>query len=139
MEHEKDRHLTSSEEDLMEIFWAKKVPLTSVELLELSTGYSWNGKYLHRMLRSLLKKEMLEVCGIAPCGTQYARQFQPIVTKEQYAARLVMSKGMGINSIAGIAVAMVDEADESEEEELIQQLEGIIEELKKKGSLEGAE
>ncbi len=129
--------MTGSEEELMEIFWERKAPLTSVEILEIATGYSWNGKYLHRMLRSLLKKGMLQVCGTVQCGTQYARQFLPAVTKEQYAARLVMSKGMGVSSLAGIAVAMVDEADESEEEELIQQLEEIIEGLKNKNGCNG--
>ena len=117
----------------MEIFWERRIPLTSVESLEIAAGRSWNGKYLHRMLQSLLKKGMIEVCGMEQYGRQYARQFLPAVTKEQYAARLVMSKGIGINSLAEIAVAMVKEAEESDEEELIQQLEGMIEELKQRG------
>lgn len=132
----KEKHLTNSEEELMEIFWSEKAPLTSIELLELSAGRSWNGNYLHKMLRALLKKGMVEVCGVVQSGTQYARQFRPSVTKEQYAAKLVMSKGIGINSLAGVAVAMVDEADESDEEKLIQQLEEIIQGLKNKESME---
>ena len=127
----KEKHLTNSEEDLMEIFWAKKEPLTSVEILEISADRSWNGNYLHRMLSSLLKKGMLEVCGTVQCGTQYARQFLPAVTKEQYAAQIVLSKGIGIRSLADVAVAMVNEADESDEE-VIKQLEEIIEGLKQK-------
>ncbi len=133
MKRRKEEHLTNSEEDLMEIFWERRVPLTSVEILEIAAGRSWNGKYLHRMLQSLLKKGMIEVCGMEQYGRQYARQFLPAVTKEQYAASLVMSKGIGINSLAEIAVAMVKEAEESDEKELIQQLEGMIEELKQRG------
>ncbi len=133
MKRRKEEHLTNSEEDLMEIFWERRVPLTSVEILEIAAGRSWNGKYLHRMLQSLLKKGMIEVCGMEQYGRQYARQFLPAVTKEQYAARLVMSKGIGINSLAEIAVAMVKEAEESDEKEFIQQLEGMIEELKQRG------
>ncbi len=110
--------------------------MTSVEILELSAGRSWNGNYIHRMLRSMLKKGMLEVCGVVPSGTQYARQFYPALTKEQYAARLVMSKGIGIHSIADVAVAMVDETEEPDEKGLIRQLEEIIEELKKKETME---
>ena len=120
----------------MEIFWANNAPLTSVEILEISAGRSWNGNYLHKMLRALLKKGMIEVCGIVQSKTQYARQFRPVVTKEQYAAKLVMSKGISINSLADVAVAMVDEADGSEEEKLIQQLEEIIQELKNKETME---
>ncbi len=136
MMRKKEKHLTNTEEELMEIFWANKAPLTSVEILEISAGRSWNGNYLHKMLRALLKKGMIEVCGIVQSKTQYARQFRPVVTKEQYAAKLVMSKGISINSLADVAVAMVDEADGSEEEKLIQQLEEIIQELKNKETME---
>ena len=131
----KPKHLTNSEEDLMEIFWERKEPLTSVEISEISADRSWNGNYVHMMLRSLLKKGMITVCGSVQYGTQYARQFIPSLTKEQYAAKLVMSKGIKKNAIAAVTVAMVNEADE-DGEELIQQLEEIIEELKSKGTKE---
>lgn len=127
----KPKHLTNSEEDLMEIFWERNEPLTSVEISDISADRSWNGNYVHMMLRSLLKKGMITVCGSVQYGTQYARQFIPSLTKEQYAAKLVMSKGIKKNAIAAVTVAMVNEADE-DEEELIQQLEEIIEELKNK-------
>lgn len=131
----KPKHLTNSEEDLMEIFWERKEPLTSVEISEISADQSWNGNYVHMMLRSLLKKGMITVCGSVQYGTQYARQFIPSLTKEQYAAKLVMSKGIKKNAIAAVTVAMVNEADE-DGEELIQQLEEIIGELKSKGAKE---
>ena len=131
----KPKHLTNSEEDLMEIFWERKEPLTSVEISEISADRSWNGNYVHMMLRSLLKKGMITVCGSVQYGTQYARQFIPSLTKEQYAAKLVMSKGIKKNAIAAVTVAIVNEADE-DGEELIQQLEEIIEELKSKGTKE---
>lgn len=132
----KAKYLTNSEEDLMEIFWEKKEPLTSVEILNISADRSWNGNYVHIMLRSLLKKGMIKVCGTAQYGTQYAREFVPAVTKEQYAAKLVMSKGIGKSSIAAVTVAMVNETDEADGEGLIKQLEEIIEELKDKETKE---
>lgn len=128
----KSKHLTNSEEDLMEIFWEKKEPLTSVEILEISCGRSWNGNYLHMMLRSLLKKGMIKVCGTVQYGTQYARQFIPAVTKEQYAAKLILSKGIEKTSIAEVTVAMVNETTGADEEGVIKQLEEIIKELKSK-------
>lgn len=132
----KAKHLTNSEEDLMELFWEKKEPLTSVDISEFSADRSWNGNYIHMMLRSLLKKDMIEVCGTVQCGTQYARQFVPIVTKEQYAAKLVMSKGIEKNSIAAVTVAMVNEVNKADEEGLVKQLEEIIQELKNKETKE---
>lgn len=132
----KAKHLTNSEEDLMELFWEKKEPLTSVDISEFSADRSWNGNYIHMMLRSLQKKGMIEVCGTVQCGTQYARQFVPIVTKEQYAAKLVMSKGIEKNSIAAVTVAMVNEVNKADEEGLVKQLEEIIQELKNKETKE---
>ena len=131
---QKEKHLTNSEEDLMEIFWEKKEPLTSVEILELSAERSWNGNYIHKMLRSLLKKDMIKICGTVQCRTQYARQFIPAVTKEEYAAKLVMSKGIEKSAIAAVTVAMVHEMDGADGEDVVKQLEDIIEELKGKGS-----
>ena len=131
---QKEKHLTNSEEDLMEIFWEKKEPLTSVEILELSAERPWNGNYIHKMLRSLLKKDMIKICGTVQCGTQYARQFIPAVTKEEYAAKLVMSKGIEKSAIAAVTVAMVHEMDGADGEDVVKQLEDIIEELKGKGS-----
>lgn len=136
MMSKKSKYLTNSEEDLMEMFWESKEPLTSVEILELSADRSWNGNYVHIMLRSLLKKGMIKVCGTMQCGTQYARQFTPAVTREQYAAKIVMSKGIGKNSIAAVTVAMVNEIEEQDGEGLVKQLEEIIEELKNKESKE---
>ncbi len=132
MVSKKSKYLTNSEEDLMEMFWEKKEPLTSVEILEISADRSWNGNYVHIMLRSLLKKGMIKVCGTVQCGTQYARQFVPAVTREQYAAKLVMSKGIGSSDIAAVTVAMVNEAGEQGGDALVKQLEEIIEELKSK-------
>ena len=86
-------HLTTREEELMEMLWESDKPLTSVEMLELSDGYSWKDNYLHIMLRSLLKKEAIRVCGTVQYGTQYARQFEPAITKEEYAAKLIAGKG----------------------------------------------
>ncbi|MCB6414054.1 BlaI/MecI/CopY family transcriptional regulator [Faecalimonas umbilicata] len=134
MMFQKEKHLTNSEEDLMEIFWEKKEPLTSVEILELSAERSWNGNYIHKMLRSLLKKDMIKICGTVQCGTQYARQFIPAVTKEEYAAKLVMSKGIEKSAIAAVTVAMVHEMDGADGEDVVKQLEDIIEELKGKGA-----
>lgn len=70
------------------------------------------------MLSSLLKKEMIRVCGTVQYGTQYARQFVSTITKEEYAAKLIMSKGLGKSSIARVTVAMVKETGDREDRDL---------------------
>lgn len=53
-------HLSSSEELLMEIFWQKGTPLSSLELLDLSLESpetsGWGVNYIHKMLTMLQKK-----------------------------------------------------------------------------------
>lgn len=131
MEHDKMKSLTKSEEDLMGIFWEEKKPLTSVEILNIASDRSWNGNYLHMMLRSLQKKGLLEACGTVRYGTQYARKFIPLLTKEEYAAKIIVSTGIKSSSIAQVTVALAKEI--GDKEELIEQLEEIIQELSKNG------
>lgn len=126
----KKSFLTGSEEELMELFWDRKEALASVDILKIAENHSWNDSYLHIMLRSLLKKGMLEVCGMVQHGTQYARQFVPAMTKEEYAAKIVMSKGLDKSSVAKVAVAMVKETEGELKGDLLEELEKIIEELR---------
>ncbi len=128
------KSLTKSEEDLMGIFWEEKKPLTSVEILDIASDRSWNGNYLHMMLRSLQKKGLLEACGTVRYGTQYARKFLPLLTKEEYAAKIIVSTGIKSSSIAQVTVALAKEI--GDKEELIEQLEEIIQELSKNGEKE---
>lgn len=121
--------LTKSEQGVMELFWNENKPLTSVELFELSKDQPWNGNYLHILLKSLLKKNMLEVCGITQYGKQYARNFVPSITKEAYAAKVALSIGIDESAIGKVAVELAKRT--SGDKELISQLEEIIKELKK--------
>lgn len=122
------RYLTETEEQIMEIFWASIEPVTSVEILKKTEDCSWNGNYLHRMLRSLLKKGLIEVCGTVQYGTQYARQFRPLLTKEAYAAQVVLAQGRGREFVAKVSVAMVQEVEDPEE--VIEELENIIQQIR---------
>ena len=120
--------MTNSEEVLMGILWSSERPLTSVELMEMPQDHSWERGYLHKMLRSLLNKEIIKVCGTVLYGKQYARQFAPMLTKEEYAARLALSTGIKRSSIGKVAAALAKETENSEE--LIGQLEEIIQQIK---------
>jgi len=124
---DKTLKMTKSEEELMMLFWSKDEPLTSVELLEMATEHTWVGNYIHIMLRSLIKKGMIMECGTIQYGTQYARKFVPVITREEYMAKSLLSKNFDIKAVAGIMVAMAKE--EKHNEELIKYLEGIVEEF----------
>lgn len=122
------RYLTETEEEIMELFWESNEPLTSVDISQKSVNRSWNGNYIHRMLRSLLKKGLIEVCGIQQYGTQYARKYRPTLTKESYVAQVVLAKGRGKDFVAKVSVAMAQEMENKDE--LIEELEAIIEQIR---------
>lgn len=127
----KTYRLTTKEEELMNLLWVLDRPMTSVEILEIADTHSWSDNYLPIMLKSLLKKGAIEVCGYTQCGTQYARQFRYAITKEEYVARLAVGRGLKTNSIPKVAVAMVEELGE-DKNDVIRELEEIIKELREK-------
>lgn len=122
--------LTASEENLMEIFWNASAPLTSVEILEDSSTHDWNNSYIHNMLRALQKKGFIKVCGTKQYGTQYAREFIPTRSREEYAAQLALGLGLQSASIAKVTVAMVEQSTHGAD--VISSLEDIIATLKSK-------
>ena len=124
-------HLTAKEEELMELLWEQEKPMTSSEILAVPINRSWSDNYLPIMIKSLLKKGAIEVSGYVQCQTQYARQFKTSISKEQYIARLIIGRGMNTSSIPKVAVAMVEEL-EGNPTELINELETMIEEMRKR-------
>ena len=94
----KNNLLSQAEQQVMDVFWSVDTPLTSVELSKHSTEKGWKSSYIYILIRSLLKKQMIEPCGTLQYGTQYARQFKPIVSKEEYAARLALGSQFCLQS-----------------------------------------
>ena len=129
-------HLSSSEELLMEIFWQKGTPLSSLELLDLSLESpetaGWGINYVHKMLSTLQKKKLVEICGFVKEGKRYVRQFRPCLTKEEYIAALLKQKGVDASSLLKIGMALVQPAD-SGDSRLIAELEQILDTFEKEG------
>lgn len=125
MTKKKDYLLTASEEQVMECLWREQRPMTSVELTEQSEDAGWKSSYVFILIRSLLKKGMIEACGTVQYGTQYARQFRPLMTKEEYAAKLALSLDLDSSSVSRVAVALAQEVS-ADTNEVIEQLEEMI-------------
>lgn len=79
--------LTKSEKQVMELLWNSEEPLSCVEIVEQSGDKTWKDSYIHIMVRSLLKKEMIKVGGVELVAKNYARKFAPNLTKEEYAVK----------------------------------------------------
>ena len=133
--------LTVAEEELMNLIWDRGQSLTSVDILELADGRSWSGNYVHKMLRKLQDEGYIRVCGTVQYGTQYARQFEAVISKEAYTANLLKRQGVTARSFAKVALAFVSDEEEKDDakkgegqKELIKELEDMIKQLKSKKS-----
>ena len=120
--------LTKSEEQMMDIFWSADDSLTSVDIVGMKVRDTWGNGLVHNIIRSLLKKGLLEECGIERYKTQYARKLRPAMTKEEYIAKMMLSKTDGKESRFKVLLALAKE--EENVDEMISQLEGVIQKLR---------
>lgn len=120
--------LTNSEKELMELLWDAEKPLTSSEIVTRSTECSWKPSYVHLLINSLLKKEMIEVAGFTQATKNYARTFQPTVTREAYARAQILSDSASDRSMSAFVAAFVDHVVD---EEVIEELSKKLEQRKK--------
>lgn len=131
-------YLTEKEITLLDIMWKNKNPMTSVEMLKALDEAVWNETNLFRTINTLSKKNLIRICGRERYNTQYARVFEPTITREEYAARFLVDRGIGHNSLGRLAMALVhveengNDDSRAEETELIAELEAIIDKLRKR-------
>jgi predicted transcriptional regulator len=126
----KKQFLNEKETIVMQQLWGKKAPMTSVDLMEQPMIQEWNEATLYRILKSLLDKGFLEVCGMTLYSKQYARVFQPACTMEEYFVRYVQNHESKKNVLSNFAMALAKNETKDSIDELICELEQVIEELK---------
>lgn len=79
--------ITNSEKQILEVLWDKQTALTSSEIVNVSEDRTWKASSVHLLLNSLLKKGMLQVAGFKKTTKNYARTFEPTMTREEYSIR----------------------------------------------------
>lgn len=82
MECERDmKGLTKRQEDVMNILWDAKEPIIASEIVK--TGTDLNINTVQAALRSLIKKNYIEVAEIVYSGTVLTRSYRAIVKREE--------------------------------------------------------
>ena len=118
--------LTKSEKQIMDLLWNVDRPLSCVEIVELSDDKTWKDSYVHSLIKSLMKKEIVEIAAFELISRSYARKFVPKVSKEEYCLQEYLQENPD-NSMLKLFTAY---ADHSEDKEEMQQIEAIIKEWK---------
>lgn len=117
----------------MDLLWEKGEALTSVDILEQLGDIMQNPAYVYRTINQLLNIGFIRECGSARYNTQYARQFAPCMTREEYAAKYLVRHGIQRKSLGKVAVALLKETQDDKNkhtDEMIAQLQEMIDELK---------
>lgn len=78
------KKITDSEKDVLNLLWDTGRPLSSAEIVRMCVNRTWKPSYIHIMINSLLKKEMIKVAGFKQTTKNFARIFEPTMTREQW-------------------------------------------------------
>ena len=126
------KNVTDSEREVLELLWNSDEPLTSTEIVRLCVGRTWKPSYIHIMINSLLKKEMIRVGGFKKTTKNYARTFEPTMTRDQWnLLRMKQEKGVTAELLKEMLEMIITEgADEEILEELFEVIEKRKEELR---------
>ena len=84
--------LTRSEEEIMYLLWDVGEPLTSSEIVKMSENRSWKKSYINLLVNSLLKKGMIKVVGVKQMTKNYARTFEPTMTRNAFSIKQITTK-----------------------------------------------
>lgn len=84
--------LTKSEEEIMNLLWEVGEPLASSEIVSKSVNRTWRKSYINLLINSLLNKQMIEVVGVKQMTKNYARTFQPTMSKYAYSVKRTFSQ-----------------------------------------------
>lgn len=82
----KVEYLTNKEYGVMKTLWASDKPLTSSQILELSTDRNWSDRSMYSLINNLIKKKFVEVTGKVKATKTNARLFSPTISAEEYAS-----------------------------------------------------
>lgn len=122
--------LTDSERQVLDLLWDKNEPLTSSEIVEFCENRIWKASYIHILINSLLKKEMIKISGFKKTTKNYARTFEPSLTREEYSILQVKQQQKTTSrTISKLFTALLDDEPDSE---LLEELSRMLDEQRKK-------
>ncbi len=125
----KSAKVTSSEKEVLELLWEQGEPLTSSEIVNLSKDKTWKPSYIHLMINSLLKKNIIEIAGFRKTTKNYARTFSPTMSREEYSIFMLRQEHqLNTPSLSLLFGALLEEESDPE---LIDELSAMLEKKKK--------
>lgn len=126
--------ITASEREVLELLWDRGVAMTSADIVKNSQDKSWKPSYIHLMITSLLKKNLIDVAGFQQTTKNFARTFAPTMTREEFSIYILREENhLTPNSLITLFATILKE--ENVDEKLLDRLSDMLEEKRKE--LEG--
>ena len=121
--------LTESEQQVLDLLWDRDEALTSSEIVDFCEGRTWKESYIHILINSLLKKNMIEVAGFKKTTKNYARTFKPSMTREEYSiVQIKQNQKISSRTLSHLFTAMLEEETDTS---VLDDLSKLLEEKKK--------
>ena len=114
--------LPNSEKEVLDTLWKEGEPLTATEIVQKCTEKNWKPSYIHIMVNSLLKKEMIKVAEFKQTTKNYARAYVPTMPEEEWCANQLMDSMKKPEDILGVVKEMLDDINDLEELDKLQKL-----------------
>lgn len=119
--------ISEREKDVMTILWHTDKPLTASAITENKAGLSINT--VQSVLRSLLKKQFIQVAEIVYSGTVLTRSYRPVITAEEYATDQLQT--LRLNTLNFSTLNFIDHLLKNDKS-VIEDLEELIRRRKEK-------
>jgi len=120
--------LTKSEKQIMDLLWSVNRPLSCSEIVELSGDKTWKDSYVHSLIKSLMKKDVVEIQAFELISRSYARKFSPKLTKEAFYLREYLEEDPDNNTMLKLFKAYAEAARDAQE---MKDIEAVIKKWKK--------
>lgn len=121
--------LSKKQLEVMKLFWESPTPLIASEIVKSSKDLQINT--VQACLRSLIKKEYIEIADIIYSGTVLTRSYRPLITKEKYFNN-TYEDIMGNASSSQLMASLIEEESDLE---TLEKLEALLQDKIRK--LEG--
>lgn len=92
MENNRPFHFTKAEEQIMDILWSVKEPLSQQQIVEVASDsgeLTFKERSIFTLLNGLMDKGLVQEVGFIRSGKTYARTFQPTMTRPEWYANAV--------------------------------------------------
>ncbi len=127
--------LSPREEQLMDYLWEQHEAQSTDRIQAGLEDKGWNKVTLYRILQGLIDKGYIRISGLERNNTQYLRLMEPAISKEDYTARILADRGIGVSSIPDLVMAILGtdgnrKRSQKENENIINGLEEIIMEIR---------